>query len=198
MPHAPRRRRAAMRPTPADGPSPVDPTPRPSCDPPDLGHGEARSDADGVHEAAVRSNPELVTTGRSGGTSRTADTSRLAGYVADQDRTSVVPPGAAGGPMTTVTRHCVTREQAEKRQPPQSDEDRRQRCEQKDVKTSGNTTTWKIECSGEQKMTGTGSITYQGEESYKGESTFNMQDAKRGPSTMKQTYSGKWLATACK
>ena len=95
MPHAPRRRRAAMRPTPADGPSPVDPTPRPSCDPPDLGHGEARSDADGVHEAAVRSNPELVTTGRSGGTSRTADTSRLAGYVADQDRTSVVPPGAA-------------------------------------------------------------------------------------------------------
>ncbi len=107
-------------------------------------------------------------------------------------------PGAAGGPLSVVSRHCVTKDQAEKRQPPQSDEDRRQRCEQKDVKTSGNTTTWKIECSGEQKMTGTGSITYQGEESYKGESTFNMQDAKRGPSTMKQTYSGKWLATACK
>ena len=107
-------------------------------------------------------------------------------------------PGAAGGPMSTVTRFCVTKEQAASRQPPQSDEDRRQRCEQKDVKTSGNTTTWKIECSGEQKMTGTGSITYQGEESYKGESTFNMQDAKRGPSAMKQTYSGKWLATACK
>jgi hypothetical protein len=100
--------------------------------------------------------------------------------------------------MTTVTRHCVTREQAEKRQPPQSDEDRRQRCEQKDVKTSGNTMTWKIECSGEQKMTGTGSITYQGEESYKGESTFNMVDAKRGPSTMKQAYSGKWLSADCK
>ena len=107
-------------------------------------------------------------------------------------------PGAAGGPMTTVTKLCVTREQAEKRQPPQSDEDRRQRCEQKDVKTSGNTTTWKIECSGEQKMTGTGSITYQGEESYKGESTFNMQDARQGPSTMKQAYSGKWLSTDCK
>ena len=107
-------------------------------------------------------------------------------------------PGAAGGPMTTVTRHCVTREQAEKRQPPQSDEDRRQRCEQKDVKTSGNTMTWKIECSGEQKVTGTGSITYQGEESYKGESTFNMQDARQGPSTMKQAYSGKWLSTDCK
>lgn len=107
-------------------------------------------------------------------------------------------PGGAGGAMSVVTRHCVTKEQAAKRQPPQSEEDRRQRCEQKDVKTSGNTTTWKIECSGEQKMTGTGSITYQGEESYKGESTFNMQDAKRGPNTMKQSYSGKWLATACK
>ena len=107
-------------------------------------------------------------------------------------------PGAAGGAMSVVVKHCVTKEQAEKRQPPQSDEDRRQRCEQKDIKTSGNTTTWKIECTGEQKMTGTGSITYQGEESYKGESTFNMQDAKRGPTTMKQNYSGKWLAAACK
>jgi hypothetical protein len=107
-------------------------------------------------------------------------------------------PGAAGGGMGVTMKHCVTKEQAEKRQPPQSDEDRRQRCEQKDVKTTGNTVTWKIECSGEQKMTGTGSITYQGEESYKGESTFNMQDAKRGPTTMKQNYTGKWLAAACK
>lgn len=107
-------------------------------------------------------------------------------------------PGAAGGPMTMVVKQCITKEQAAKQQPPQSDEDRRQRCEQKDVKTSGNTVTWKIECTGEQKMTGTGSITYQGEESYKGESTFNMQDARRGATTMKQTYSGKWLGAACK
>lgn len=107
-------------------------------------------------------------------------------------------PGAAGGGMGVVMKHCVTPEQAAKRQPPQSDEDRRQKCEQKDVRLSGNTVTWKIECTGERKMTGTGSITYQGEESYKGESTFNMQDARRGATTMKQNYSGKWLATACK
>jgi uncharacterized protein involved in copper resistance len=106
--------------------------------------------------------------------------------------------GGAGGAMNVTSKHCVTKEQAAKRQPPQSEEDRRQRCEQKDVKTSGNTTTWKIECTGEQKMTGTGTITYQGEESYKGESTFNMQDAKRGPTTMKQNYSGKWLSANCK
>ena len=107
-------------------------------------------------------------------------------------------PGGAGGAMTMAMKHCVTKEQAEKRTPPQTDEDRRNRCEQKDVKFSGNTTTWKVECTGEQKMTGTGSITYLGEESYKGESTFNMQDARRGPTTMKQVYSGKWLAAACK
>ncbi|MFO0934644.1 MAG: hypothetical protein U1E39_18305 [Planctomycetota bacterium] len=94
MPHAPRRRRASSRPSSAT-PTPVPPATRPAADPPDLGHGDARGDGDRVEEAAVRSNPELVTTGRSGGTSRTADTSRLAGYVADQERTSAVPPGAA-------------------------------------------------------------------------------------------------------
>lgn len=107
-------------------------------------------------------------------------------------------PAMAGGAMTVAVKHCVTKEQAEKRVPPPSEEDRRHKCEQKDVKISGNTVTWKMECTGEQKMTGTGTITYQGEESYKGESTFNMQDAKRGPITMKQNYSGKWLAAACK
>jgi hypothetical protein len=113
------------------------------------------------------------------------------------DAMGIKMPGAAGGAMSVVVKHCITKEQAEKRQPPQSDEDRKQKCEQKDVKTSGNTVTWKIECTGERKMTGTGSMTYQGEESYKGESTFTMQDAKRGPTTMKQSYSGKWLAAAC-
>ena len=107
-------------------------------------------------------------------------------------------PGGAGGGMGVVVKHCVTKEQAEKRQPPQSDEDRSQKCEQRDIKVSGNTVTWKIECTGERKMTGTGSITYQGEESYKGESTFNMQDPKRGPTTMQQNFSGKWLAASCK
>lgn len=94
MPHAPRRRRTSSRPSPAT-PTPAAPATRPAADPPSLGHGDARSEADGVHEATVRSNPELVTTGRCGGTSRAGDTSRLAGYVADQERTSAVPPGAA-------------------------------------------------------------------------------------------------------
>jgi len=106
-------------------------------------------------------------------------------------------PGGAGGAMSVVVKHCVTKEQAENRLPPQSPEDRRQRCEQKDVKVSGNTVSWKIECSGERKMNGSGTMTYQGEESYKGESTFNMQEGKRGPVTMKQSYSGKWVG-ACK
>lgn len=106
-------------------------------------------------------------------------------------------PGGPGGAMGFAARHCVSKEQAASRQPPQSDEDRRQGCKQKDVKVVGNTTTWKVECSGEQKMTGTGSVTYEGEESYKGESTFHLREPGRGPTTMKQSFSGRWLAATC-
>jgi len=49
-------------------------------------------------------------------------------------------PNTAGGPMVVTVKSCLTPEQAEKRLPPQTDEDRRNRCEQKDVKTSGKTT----------------------------------------------------------
>lgn len=136
---------------------------------------------------------EIATTMSGGGMPAVPDAQRK-----QMEAMGIKMPSAAGGGMSVVTKHCVTPEQAAKRQPPPSDEDPRQKCEQKDVKVSGNTVTWKIECTGERKMTGTGSITYQGEESYKGESTFNMQDAKRGLTTMKQNYAGKWLAAACK
>lgn len=106
-------------------------------------------------------------------------------------------PGAGGGPMTVTMKTCVTKEQAEKRLPPQSDEDKRNRCEQKDVKTSGNTISWKMECSGERKVTGSGSMTLLSPESYKGESTITTTGPQGAPMTMKQAYSGKWLGAAC-
>ncbi len=106
--------------------------------------------------------------------------------------------GGAGGPMTMAIKTCITKEQAERRTPPQTDEDKRQKCEQKEMKVTGNTTTWKIECTGEQKVSGSGSMTFNGPESYKGESTMTTQDPKRGPMTMQQSYSGKWLAANCK
>jgi hypothetical protein len=109
-----------------------------------------------------------------------------------------MPGGGAGGPMTMAIKTCITKEQAERRTPPQTDEDKRHKCEQKDLKVAGNTTTWKIECTGEQKVTGTGSMTFNGAESYKGESTITTQDPKRGATTMQQSYSGKWLAANCK
>ena len=34
------------------------------------------------------------------------------------DAMGIKMPGAAGGPMSVVVRHCITTEQAEKRQPP--------------------------------------------------------------------------------
>lgn len=107
-------------------------------------------------------------------------------------------PGAAGGPVAVTAKRCVTKEAAEKRLPPQGEEDRNTRCEQKDVKTSGNTVTWKIECTGARKMSGSGSMTWQGPERYTGESTFTTSDPQHGPTTMKQSYSGKWLAASCK
>lgn len=106
-------------------------------------------------------------------------------------------PDGPGGAMAFVARHCVSKEQAASRQPPQSDEDRRQGCKPKDVKVVGNTTTWKVECSGEQKMTGTGSVTYEGEESYRGEASFRVREAGRGPTTMRQSFSGRWLSPTC-
>jgi hypothetical protein len=107
-------------------------------------------------------------------------------------------PSASGGAMSFVARHCVSKEQAASRQPPQSDEDLRQGCKQKDLKISGNTTTWKVECSGDQKMTGTGSVTYQGEESYQGETTFELQEPGQRPTTTRQRFAGRWLAAVCK
>jgi len=107
-------------------------------------------------------------------------------------------PGAAGAPMVVTAKRCVSKEEAGKRLPPQGEEDRNTHCEQKDVKTSGNTVTWKIECTGARKMSGAGSMTWQGPERYTGESTFTTRDSPHGPTTMKQSYSGKWLAASCK
>ncbi|HLA36029.1 MAG TPA: DUF3617 domain-containing protein [Rhodocyclaceae bacterium] len=107
-------------------------------------------------------------------------------------------PGAAGGGFSSTFKYCVSKEQAEKRLPPETDEDKRQGCKQSDIKLAGNTVTWRVECSGEQKMSGQGTVTYEGSDRYKGESTFKMNDPQHGAMTMKQSYNGKWLAPVCK
>lgn len=106
-------------------------------------------------------------------------------------------PQMGPGGMSMAVKHCVSKADAERKQPPLSEEDKRNRCEQQDVRHSGNTVTWKLECKGEHKMSGSGKITYQGETAYQGESDVVMHNP-GGPERMKQRFSGKWLASECK
>lgn len=101
----------------------------------------------------------------------------------------------SGGGVTIQT--CLTKEQVERDEPPKPREDARQKCEQKDMKRAGNTLSWKMVCTGEHPMTGTGSMTMQSDEAYS--STVNMvtQDPKRGTVAMNSSVQGRWLGATC-
>jgi len=77
--------------------------------------------------------------------------------------------------------HCVTKEQAEKPEPPkQQNSD----CKVSDYKLDGNTVTWSVKCE-KQNVSGNGKITYSGD-AYEGVSHLKMGDRE-----MTQKYSGK-------
>ncbi len=65
------------------------------------------------------------------------------------------------------------------------------KCKVTDVKQSGKTTTWKMACDGEEKMTGTGSMTRDGD-TYRG--TMNITSAS---GTMQMKLSGRKIGGAC-
>lgn len=150
-----------------------------------------------AHAEAMKPGLWEITSQMSGGNMPTIPTLSAAERK-QMEAMGIKLPSASGSPMMVTITHCMTKEQAEKRLPPQGAEDRRQRCEQKDMKTSGNTMTWKIECNGEQKMSGTGSMTWQNSEHYTGKTTLTMQDPQHGQTTMNQAYTAKWLAANCK
>ncbi|RTL58058.1 MAG: DUF3617 domain-containing protein [Rhodocyclaceae bacterium] len=104
-------------------------------------------------------------------------------------------PAMGGQGMSMSHKICVTPEQAKKGTPP---EDPKQKCEQTDIKTSGKTTSWKVSCSGQQKMTGTGSITYESPERYSGETAMQMQGGPQGAMAMQMKFKGQWLSADCK
>lgn len=105
-------------------------------------------------------------------------------------------PSAPGQGMGFSSKICITPEQAKKGTLP---DDPKQKCEQTEVKTSGKTTSWKVTCSGQQKMTGTGTITYDSPEHYSGEATMQMQNGPQGTAmTMQQKFKGQWLTANCK
>jgi hypothetical protein len=84
-------------------------------------------------------------------------------------------------PPMTMT-HCITKEQAEKPEPPKAASD----CKVSDYKIVGSTVTWTVKCE-KQKIVGEGTITYNGD-SYDGSMHMKMADRE-----MTQKYSGKRL-----
>lgn len=104
-------------------------------------------------------------------------------------------PAMTGQGIEVTVRHCVTAEQAKSGVPPQPKD--QGHCRQQSVSRSGNTVNWRIECSGEHAATGSGSVTFSGPGSYSGNSTVTVKDSRMGPMTMKQQFSGKWIAAAC-
>jgi hypothetical protein len=102
----------------------------------------------------------------------------------------------SGGGVTVQT--CLTKEQVERDEPPKPRDDARQKCERTESKRSGNTVNWKMVCTGEHPMTGTGSMTVQSPEAYSSTMQMVSQDPKHGPITMNNSMQGRWLSAECK
>ncbi|MBL8472371.1 MAG: DUF3617 domain-containing protein [Rhodocyclaceae bacterium] len=113
-----------------------------------------------------------------------------------QKRGIKLPPMAGGQPM--LTRHCVSKEQAERGEPPQPRDDARMKCERTDLRHEGNTVKWKMHCTGEREAWGEGFVTYAGATAYSGNMQITVKDAAHGNMTMNQKYSGKWLGADCR
>lgn len=108
-----------------------------------------------------------------------------------------MPAGMAMPPMKMT--QCITPQEAQDpqtlvpRQPQQSDMGN---CSVSDYKAEGSKVSWKMACTGRQKMTGTGEFTYASD-SYTGTMSMSMEGGNMpGPMTMK--YSGKRLGDCTK
>lgn len=92
-------------------------------------------------------------------------------------------------PQQTV-RNCLTKKDVENPRgsaPGTAGKDNR--CKMTDYKLQGNTATWKMACEGKGAMTGSGSITYNGD-SYTGSQTMAMSQGGQAMN-MKMNYSGR-------
>jgi len=95
----------------------------------------------------------------------------------------------AGGTSMKV---CVTKEEAAK--PPEARMSAGN-CTQKDVQRSGNTMTFKFECT-QPPSSGQGEMSFVSDKAYTGKSTVTSQLAGK-PQQMNMTMQGKWLSGDC-
>ena len=101
-----------------------------------------------------------------------------------------MPPEMAEKMGNRVTTQCVKpgeKKWNEQRDPTEKGE---RRCEQTDLKVSGNTTAWKMKCV--DGTTGEGTITHNGKDAYKMDMVMNTP---RG--SMKMQTEGKRIADTC-
>jgi hypothetical protein len=101
-------------------------------------------------------------------------------------------PGGPGGPAGMSVKTCVSKESAERGEPP---EDPQHNCKRDGLSRSGNTVKFKLVCSNP-PSTGEGEYTLVSDKAFTGKVTMVSQgSAKTGQMEVKQ--SGRWLAADC-
>jgi hypothetical protein len=92
-------------------------------------------------------------------------------------------PGMPFQPPPQTMRHCYTAQEIKEEPVPKNND-----CKITDLKSSGNKTSWKLECKGEMAGRGEGEMIYLGDSAYEGRSTMQTQGM-----TMTSKYKGKRL-----
>jgi hypothetical protein len=104
---------------------------------------------------------------------------------------SMGAPGGSGSPGISV-RTCMSKEQAERGEPPEDD---KRQCKRESFSRSGSTIKFKVVCSNP-PSTGEGEFTMNGDKSYSGKMTMSSQ-VNGKPTAMEMQQSGKWLSADC-
>ena len=97
----------------------------------------------------------------------------------------------AGGGSGISVRSCLSKEQAERGEPP---EDEKRNCKRDSLSRSGSTLKFKVSCSNP-PSTGEGEFTLTSDKAYTGKMTMSSTCAPGGGMAVQQT--GKWLSADC-
>lgn len=115
-------------------------------------------------------------------------------YKMEMDLGNMAPPGM--GKQTHTMQHCLTEKDIEKGSVSKGRDNKMpENCAVKDFSMSGNTATYKLECTGQNAMKMDNKITFR-EGGYTSDSTMSMDQGGR-PITMKHHTEGRYLG-ACK
>jgi hypothetical protein len=104
---------------------------------------------------------------------------------------SMGPAGGSGTPGISV-RTCLSKEQAERGEPPEDD---KQQCKRETFTRTGSTIKFKVVCSNP-PSTGEGEFTMTSDKAYSGKITMSSQ-VNGNPTSMEMQQTGKWLGSDC-